>query len=199
MNRTKPRSGRPGPLRFLAGYGAGFAYWWAGSHCFQKDPEGSWRLSSGKLGRHLLKVFLWSLELTLLFHLAHWYVLWLMDADNTQKLTAFLTKSVIFLYIKVFWPQVFPEILPGLHVFRCPQCYERRTFRFLPVSPQFGNFVTYLCTYCSCLVDAWGEQIFAPSGFKFGRAGAGLARTLPLVLGASLAGVLLFEWARTNL
>ncbi len=140
-----------------------------------------------------MKVFLWALELTLLYHLFGLYFNWLLQASGSDKAMAILIKSVIFLYVKVFWPRVFPEILPGMHVFLCPQCYQRQTFKFLPVSFQYGFLVTYLCKNCSCLVNGWGEQIFYPSSVGFKQLTGYMAKTLSLVTVVLALGVTAFE------
>jgi hypothetical protein len=114
-----------------------------------------------------------------------------MQASAGEVSTAILVKSVAFLYIKVFWPRVFPEILPGLHYFLCPQCYQKQTFRFLPVSLKYGFFVTYLCRYCSCLVNAWGEQVFYPLNVNFKKTLPSAAKALGPVVLALLLGFFL--------
>jgi hypothetical protein len=188
MKRKKTRA-----FGFAVGYMAGFLSWLAGYHCLETESQGGVSLSWVKFLRHLLKVFLWAVELTLLFHVLGWYLTWLMLATGPEKVTALLVKSMVFLYIKVFWPEIFPEILPGLHVFSCPQCYQRRTFRFMPVSPRLGNYVTYLCRYCSCLVDGWGNQIFYPSNPKPRITAAILGKSLPAVGAALVLGIAAVE------
>jgi hypothetical protein len=149
------------------GYSFGFFAWLTGLHCLEMNPQGIVTLSTKKLFKHLFKLFLWTLEIVLVYQLLSWYRGWIMQASTGEISTAILVKSVVFLYVKVFWPRVFPEIFPGLHYFFCPQCYKKQTFRFLPVSLQYGFFVTYLCRYCSCLVNAWGEQVFYPLNVSF--------------------------------
>lgn len=109
-----------------------------------------------------MKVFFWTLGIFLMVRGFQAYLDWFMGSAPDQRFLAVLGKSVLFLYIRIFWPGTLVWILPGLREFRCPQCYEKRTFRFLPVSASFGNWVTYLCPHCSCLVDGWGGQIFYP-------------------------------------
>ena len=192
----KPKKKRKTPklIQFLIGYTIGFFAWLVGLHCLEVGEHGVISLSAKKLRRHWLKVFLWTLEIGLLFNLFSIYHSWLMTAAVPEIEMAFVVKSVIFLYIKVFWPRVFPEILPGMHVFFCPQCYQKQTFKFLPVSFQFGFFVTYLCNYCSCLVNGWGEQILYPVQVTFKKVLPYLAKTLPGVLGALVLGVLAFRF-----
>jgi hypothetical protein len=168
--------------RFLLGYSLGFLAWLAGFHCLEKSAENRIQLSGQKLRQHLFKLFLWAVELTLLYRLLGMYRGWILQASGPEVAMAFLVKSVIFLYVKVFWPGVFPEILPGLHVFFCPQCFQKQTFKFLPVSLQYGFFVTYLCRYCSCLVDGWGRQIFYPLNVTFDKSLAVVSKSLGLVV-----------------
>jgi hypothetical protein len=169
--------------QFLLGYCLGFSAWLAGLHCLEADAQGNVTLSTKKLLKYLFKLFLWTLEIVLVYQLLSWYRRWIMQASPFEISTAILVKSVAFLYIKVFWPRVFPEILPGLHYFLCPQCYQKQTFRFLPVSLKYGFFVTYLCRYCSCLVNAWGEQVFYPLNVSFEKILPSAAKALgPVVI-----------------
>ncbi len=162
VDRLQKKYKLPKIIWFLSGYSLGFLAWLCGFHCLESDTQGGVRLSTRKLSKHLFKLFLWTIEIALVYQLLGLYRNWILRAQPSEIMMAFLVKSVIFLYIKVFWPRVFPEILPGLHVFHCPQCYQRQTFKFLPVSFKYGFFVTYLCGYCACLVNGWGEQVFFP-------------------------------------
>ena len=185
------------PLKsiFFAGnYTIGFIHWVAGAHCWAEDLTGRLLPIFPKIFRHFFKVFLWSLEVCLLINLFGAYRDWLLKATPSEIAMAFLVKSVIFLYIKVFWPKGFPEILPGLHVFFCPQCYKRQSFRFMPVSPGFGHYVTYRCCYCSCLVDGSGNQVFHPSDRIRGQAWARFSQTLAVSAGMILLGVFSGMW-----
>lgn len=193
MDKPKKKKKTHKLVQFLLGYSIGFAAWLAGLHCLSVDEKGGLSLSYKRFCRHLLKVFLWTLEIGMVWNLLVAYHAWLMNATVPEIEIAFVVKSVIFLYIKVFWPRVFPEILPGMHVFFCPQCYQRQTFKFLPVSFQFGFFVTYLCRYCSCLVNGWGEQIFYPVQASFKKVTPFLLKTLPSVGVAMALGVTLFR------
>ncbi len=188
MDRPKRKNKIPKFLKFFMGYSLGFFSWYAGLHCLEVDAQGHVAISSQKWARHLLKVFLWTLEIGLVFNLLMLYRAWILSATVGQIEMAIFLKSIIFLYIKVFWPRFFPEILPGMHVFFCPQCYQRQTFRFQPVSFQFGFWVTYLCRYCSCLVNGWGEQIFYPVTVSRREISPLLIKLLPCVLLASTAG-----------
>src|SRR6267154_750613 len=167
MSSPRKKNKTPRMVQFLIGYTLGFLSWMAGLHCLRVDSQGRLVLFSRRFLKHLLKLFLWTIEIALVYQLFAWYRGWLLQAAGHEIAMAFVVKSVVFLYIKVFWPRVFPEILPGLHVFFCPQCYQKQTFRFLPVSFQYGFFVTYLCRHCSCLVNAWGEQVFYPLNVSF--------------------------------
>jgi hypothetical protein len=180
-------------FRFLTGYSLGFLCWVLGLHCLRVNPNGTLELSGRKFLKHLFKLFMWALEIALVYHVLVIYCSWLMQATGTEKATAFLVKSIIFLYIKVFWPRIFPEILPGFHVFFCPQCYQKQTFRFLPVSFQYGFFVTYLCRYCSCLVNGWGEQIFYPANISPGKVVSSVGKMLPAVLAVLVTGFWIFK------
>lgn len=192
---TEKKKKTPGPAAFWIAYLTGTFLWMVGAHCLEGVGKGSVGLSWSKLRKHLFALCLWSLSLTLLFHLFRDYSQWLMDSDNSQKLTALLVKSVLFLYVKVFWPQVFPMVLPGVRYASCPQCYQKRVFRFLPLSVRLGNGVTFLCRHCSCLVDGWGEQVLYPSESGSGTVWEGLWRTFPWAFAVIVAGIAAGEWS----
>lgn len=185
-------------LKLLGNYGLGFLSWVGGFHCFEMDSQGLLRVSNRKLKKHLLKLFFWSFEIVLIYHWLGLYRNWILRAQPTDVMMAFLLKSVVFLYIKVFWPRVFPEILPGLHVFQCPQCFQKQTFKFLPVSLNYGFFVTYLCGYCSCLVNGWGEQVFYPLNLSVSKIFPSFIRIIgPIIFTlfiGLLAAVKIFEY-----
>lgn len=193
MKRSHPISPSHKKYLFLVNFLFGFLHWLAGSYCWLEDSEGNWNLVYSRWFRHLFKVFLWSLEIVLFIFIFAAYRDWLLKATPTEISTAFLVKSVIFLYIKVFWPRVFPEILPGMHVFFCPQCYQRQTFKFTPISIKYGNYVTYLCVYCSCLVDGWGNQIYYPAHRNFVDGWKKFAGTM-LVSGLMVFGGIFFGY-----
>jgi hypothetical protein len=193
MNKPKKKNKTPKLIQFLTGYSLGFVSWLAGLHCLVADQAGDVSISGKRFWKHLFKIFMWTLEIGLLLNLMALYRNWLMAASVQETEIAFVVKSVIFLYVKVFWPRVFPEILPGMHVFFCPQCYQKQTFRFLPVSFQFGFFVTYLCKYCSCLVNGWGEQIFYPSSIAFQKITPSLTITIPAAAMAIALGFAAFQ------
>lgn len=194
METTKKKIKGPTLLQRWTGFLLGFLAWVAGLHCLEADPQGHIRVSGRKLSKHLLKMFLWVLWISLVYQLLVAYCSWLFQATVAEKTTAFLVKSVIFLYIKVFWPRVFPEILPGFHVFFCPQCYQKQTFRFQPVSFRLGFFVTYLCRYCFCLVDAWGSQVFYPLQVPFKSVIPSMMKMAPAILAVLTAGVGVFKY-----
>ena len=182
------------PILFVLNYSIGFFYWLAGAHCWNERSAGKLSLVYAKALRHFFKVFLWALELCLLWNLMGVYREWLLKAAPSDIAMAFLVKSVIFLYVKVFWPRVFPEILPGMHVFFCPQCYKRQSFRFMPVSFRFGHYVTYLCRHCSCLVDGWGSQLFYPVDRTKDHVWIGFVQTLVVSAGMIALGIVFGMW-----
>jgi hypothetical protein len=188
MSISKKKSPITKNLQLLVAFGLGFSAWAAGLHCLELDTQGRLSLSFRKFLKHLFKLFLWTAEIVLVYQVIGFYRSWLMQASGSEIAMAFLVKSVIFLYVKVFWPRVFPEILPGLHVFFCPQCFQKQTFRFQPFGLPFGFFVTYLCRYCSCFVNAWGEQIFYPLPVTLKKCIPALLKTLVPVLLVILGG-----------
>ena len=194
MDASKKRTKIPKPLKFLAGYLSGSIFWISGFHCLEVKPSGDVSLSSSRWTRHLLKLFLWTLAFSFVLDLLGLYRAWILNAAVPEIVMAVLVKSIIFIYIKVFWPRVFPTVLPGMRLFFCPQCYQEQTFLFMPVSLQLGFGVTYLCRYCSCLVNGWGEQIFYPLNVRVGRILSLVPKILPPALLACGAG---FWFCRT--
>lgn len=169
----------------LFGYGFGFLSWFAGCHCFEEDSKGNTHLLWHKILRHLIKVFLTAAGIAFLFRL-------LGGLASGVKLECYLvglTLLVFLLYVRVLAPHLFTMILPGTHVFLCPQCYRRQVFKFLPVSFRYGFWVTYLCPNCFCLVNGWGEQIFYPARSTFKKLAASLAKSIPLVLAATALAI----------
>lgn len=179
-------------LGFFILYILGFFAWVIGLYCLEPNSN-SWSLSRGRAFRHFLKLFGWTVTALFFFRLMGLYRAWIFQAQPGEIATAFLIKSVVFLYVKVFWPRIFPRVLPGLHLFFCPQCFQRQTFRFMPVSTRFGFFVTYLCGYCSCLVDSWGNQLFFPSGFSLRKIYPVLAGLLSFSMIVILCGFWFFD------
>ncbi|HUO56674.1 MAG TPA: hypothetical protein VMV05_00710 [bacterium] len=178
MSSSKKKSLLPKSLQFLIAYCLGFLSWVAGLHCLEGDSGTGLRVIPDKLLKHSLKVLLGTVELILLCWLFNWYRGWLAQATVSEVTMAFLVKSTVFLYFRIFWPGIFPLVLPGVHPFFCPQCYRKQVFRFLPVSLRFGYFVTYLCRHCSCLVDGWGRQVFYPLRVTLGNILAVLPKTI---------------------
>lgn len=175
--------------RLLLGYGLGSIAWAAGLHCLRVDPGGDPVLQRPLFLKHLLKLLLWTLEIGLLYRLLVLYWGWISQAAGTMIAVSVMITAVFFLYIWVFGKKFLPRLLPGSHVFFCPQCYREQTFRFLPVSFQYGFFVTYLCRYCSCLVNGWGEQVFYPLGVPFKKILPCSIRILPVILAVLTAGI----------
>jgi hypothetical protein len=193
----KDKASIPSPVKsaiFILNYIIGFFYWLAGAHCWARESTEKLSLAYTRVLRHFFKVFLWALELCLLWNLMGVYREWLLKAAPGDIAMAFLVKSVIFLYVKIFWPRVFPEILPGLHVFFCPQCYKRQSFRFMPVSIRFGHYVTYLCGHCSCLVDGWGSQLFYPADRTKDQIWIWFGKTMVVSVGMIALGVAFGMW-----
>ncbi len=193
MDKPKEKTKTPKLIKLLMGYSLGFICWLAGLHCLAVSQEGEVSILIKRLRKHLFKILLWTVELGLLFNLLSIYRNWIMSATLPEIEMAFVVKSVIFLYVKVFWPEVFSKILPGMHVFFCPQCYQKQTFKFLPVSFQYGFFVTYICRYCSCLVNGWGEQIFYPVNVPFNKIRPYLSKTIPAAVLAIALGFAAFQ------
>jgi formate/nitrite transporter FocA (FNT family) len=88
------------------------------------------------------------------------------------------------------------DVLPGLSRFFCPQCFQHQIFKFTPISFRYGFFVTYLCRYCSCFVDGWGQQLYYPMEAPWKKIGFVLTRLLPVSLGVVVGGLVVskFLW-----
>lgn len=195
VERPHPKK-PPQWARMILGYSVGTVFWLLGAHCLEGRSAGSWAPSFKKALGHWLKLLGWTLGSILLGHGFHYYFVWFLDADPGQRFLALLGKTVLFLYIRLFWPGLLTRLLPALHEFFCPQCYRKHVFRFLPVSGRFGNWVTYLCPNCSCLVDAWGGQIFYPQKspavpWSPGSAWVPAGALCSLALGIYLGGILI--------
>ena len=163
MGKPGKRNEIAGILRLGAGYSLGFLAWLSGIYCLYIGEKGSVGLSNPRLLKHLSKVFLWTLWLLFLLR----SLAWIREADGYGTLVFILLLPMLFLFLKLLFSRFFWIFLPGFHVFLCPQCFQSQVFRFQPVSFRFGFFVTYLCPYCSCLVNAWGEQILFPLPVSF--------------------------------
>lgn len=194
MGRPAKKSFAFKTFQFLLGYSLGTLSWALGFHCLEAGDRGEVRINGRQWARHALKLFAWIAVLALLARAWPVYRDWLLNASILAVTLAFLVKGMIFLYIRVFAPSKLVDLLPGTRHFFCPQCLQKQTFRFTPVSFRFGFFVTYLCCYCFCLVDGWGRQIFFPSAVSFGRVSVFLVKLLPVSLFCVVAGVGAGDW-----
>lgn len=193
MGTSKRKSGIARTGNFLLGYALGALAWILGLHCLRLDPNARPVVQRSRFLMHFLKLSLWTIEIGLVYRVLVLLGDWLYQTRDLEAGIALLGLTVIFLYIKIFWPWVFPKILPGFNVFFCPQCFQKQIFRFLPVSLQYGFFVTYLCRYCSCLVNGFGEQVFYPLRVPFKRIVLCSTRMLPAILTAMVLGFYLFR------
>ena len=166
MDEPKKKNKTPKALRYLIGYGLGFSCWLIGAHCLQAAAEGAFVISWKRLVRHLVTVGLAVLGLGLALEWLFFYRFWILPVSVGLVLVVVL---MFFLYKKAFWQKPIATILPGFKVFLCPQCYQKQAFFFTQASFQYGFFVTYLCRYCSCLVNAQGEQILYPQAISSGK------------------------------
>ena len=178
----------------MGGYGLGVSAWIFGLHCLETGKGASLKISGQKWFFHNIKLLAWVIALLLLCHLWPVYRDWLLAATAAEITLAFLVKAVLFLYFRIFWPSLLIHLLPGVRTFLCPQCLQKKIFRFLPVSFQYGFFVTYLCPYCFCLADGWGRQILFPSSVTFRQTSAFWPRLMVSGLGMILLGWLGAGW-----
>jgi hypothetical protein len=179
-----------GISRLLLGYTIGFFAWLAGFHCVEMDSNGKAHLSPKKFLGHILKVFLWVLGITLLYEAFGMGLGRLGLAPGLGAVGVLLVWLVLFIGLKFFRHGAYLWVLPGFHRFSCPQCYQSQSFRFQPVSFQFGLWVTYLCPSCACLVNGWGEQIVYPIKVPFGKLTPCLFKSVPGVVVAIGLGIL---------
>lgn len=186
-------------LRFPLAYGIGFLAWLTGLYCVEVGPQDSIHLSRHKTWKHLLKVFIWTFGMTFLCSLPGIYSGWPVGVPNHEKITVILTLLILLLCMRFFWPSLFSFLLPGFHIFLCPQCYQRQSFKFLPVSFRYGFWVTYLCLHCSCLVNGWGEQVFYPSPVHFKKLVPCFIKTIPSVFLAIVLGMVCFQIVLKNI
>ena len=172
------------------GYFFGLGSWVIGFPCLETAGNGRWRVSLPKLGKHALKLFLWAVAIETFARLGGVYRYWLRQGSSVPTALAFLIPAMIFIYIKVFWPRRLIEFLPGFRRFLCPQCFQYQTFRFTPFSFQYGFLVTYLCRYCFCLVDNWGEQVYYPLKMTWEKTAPLLLCLIPVSAGVILGALI---------
>jgi hypothetical protein len=194
MGRPAKKSFLFKTFQILLGYTLGTLSWAFGLYCLDQKADGTVKINGRHWVRHGLKLLAWVSVLGLLARAWPTYRDWLLSASALEVTLAFLVKGVLFLYVRVFWPSKLVDLLPGMRHFLCPQCLQKQTFRFTPVSFRFGFFVTYLCRHCFCLVDGWGRQIFFPSPVSFRQASKFLARLVPATLVFTAAGWLVSGW-----
>lgn len=172
------------------GYTIGFFAWLAGFHCIEVDSNGNAHLSTPKFAKHFVRVFLWVLGIGLLAQVSGAYIERSGRPAALGLAVVLVVWAVLFLVLKFVKKGAFLWVLPGFHKFSCPQCYQSQAFRFLPVSFQFGFWVTYLCPNCACLVNGGGEQIVYPIKVSLGKLTPGLVKSVPGVLVAVVLGIL---------
>lgn len=194
MSRSSSKSKGLKFLRPVMGYILGTLSWVFGLHCLEAGAGGTVKISNKKWLFHCVKLLAWVIAVLLLCRFWPVYRDWLLAGTLEAITLALLVKAVIFLYIRIFWPSLLIHILPGTRTFLCPQCFQKKTFRFVPVSFRFGFFVTYLCRYCFCLVDGWGNQIMYPSSVSFRQASAFLPQLLVSSFGIMVLGWWGAEW-----
>ncbi len=169
MAGPKKKSKTTKNFLLLMGYFLGFMAWFCGFYCVEKVEDGTFLISKKKMTWHLIKVFLWTFGFVSVYKLFLVGKIWAFQSPLPDIAMIVLLLLVTFLYIWVFLPGVLTLFIPGLHSFFCPQCFKKQTFRFLPAAFQYGFFVTYLCRYCSCLVNGRGEQVFYPENLSFSK------------------------------
>lgn len=143
---------------FLAGLLAGGSFGLMGIQCLEPDGGAGWRLRPFKAFRHAFRLFLWAAGIAFLAASGP-VLLGRMGSFEPGGTVLFIALTASFVIGHALPPGSLRRLLPGFKAFLCPQCFHESAFRFQPVSPKFGLFVTYLCGRCSCLVDAWGNQI----------------------------------------
>lgn len=185
---SAPKAKTPKILKIIIGFGAGFWCWLAGLHCLEAGGDNfpfSWR----KFSRHLVHVFFWVFGTTFLYYALRCYLKWAVTAPRLGVVLSLLPPAALLAGLWFFGRRFLFFVLPGFHEFLCPQCYQRQNFRFLPVSFQYGFFVTYLCPHCACLVNGWGEQIFYPQPVPLQKLIPVLFKSCPCVLGTAVLGL----------
>lgn len=186
---TAPKSKIPKIFKVLIGFGAGFSCWLAGLHCLEADGPGNITLSWFKLWKHLVRVFLWTFGIIFLYHALRCYLKWMVTAPRFGVVLSLLLPAALLIGLWFYGRRFLFFIVPGFREFLCPQCYQRQTFRFLPVSFQYGFFVSYLCPHCTCLVNGWGEQIFYPQSISFKKLTPVCFKEAPFVFFAVVLGL----------
>src|SRR5689334_18984811 len=114
MDEKPHRKKPPKWLRIPLGYLVGTVFWLFGTHCLEGRQDGSWSPSFKKVLGHWLKLSGWALGLILLVHGFQRYFDWFLDADPGQRFLALLGKTMLFLYIRLFWPGLLTRLLPGV-------------------------------------------------------------------------------------
>ena len=178
-----------GIFRLLLGFGIGSLSWLAGFHCIEIDSKGECNLSLPKFSRHFLKVMMWTCGIYLLSEWGGVFMARLGGKPAIGWITPLLIWVVLFLILRFVKKGTYLWVLPGFHRFSCPQCYQSQSFRFQPVSFQFGFWVTYLCPNCACLVNGGGEQIVYPIKISLSKLTPGLLISVPGALVAIGLGV----------
>jgi hypothetical protein len=142
-----------------------------------------------KFFRHLSRLFLAGLLIALFARSCEAVLVWVSQASGHSILLFLLALPSLYLFLEVLWPGSIGKVLGIRRSFLCPQCYQRQDLRFQPVSFQFGSWVTYLCPYCSCLTDAWGEQVLYPSSLTAAKVLKSSWRTVVPSLAVLVLGV----------
>jgi hypothetical protein len=153
----------PGPWALVTAFLLGSIHGILGLHLIQEGLSGGPGIRRDRFFRHLIRLFLVGSLIVLAARSCEAILAWVPLASGHSILLSFLALPSLYLSLEVLWPGSIGRVLGTRRSFLCPQCYQRQEFRFQPVSFQFGSWVTYLCPYCSCLADAWGEQILYPS------------------------------------
>ena len=183
----------PGPLTLAMAFFLGSVNGILGLHLIQEGPGGGLGIHRGRFLRHLAVLFLAGLMIGSVLQTLGWIHAWVREASGHSLLVSFLFLPSLYVLLEVLWPGFLGKVLGTRRTTLCPQCYQIQVVRFQPVSFQFGTWVTYLCPYCSCLTDAWGEQVLYPSSLKLAKVLTKAWRTvlpslMALALGVELVG-----------
>lgn len=152
----------PSFLALAAAFGVGSLCGIFGLHLIQEAAGGEVGIRRDRFLRHLVRLFGAGVLIALSIGSADMLDR-VLRASGYSTLLLFLFLPFAYLVLQVLWPGFLGKSLGTHRSFLCPQCYQRQDFRFQPVSFQFASWVTYLCPYCSCLANAWGEQVLYPS------------------------------------